>query len=127
MAGTVTGPTPLTPASVSASQHGSGGGEAVEPVPTLAAAPLDALSVALLAQHLPPLPNITGDNVEGDGESFSDWLERVELVASMCKWDDQAKLVNVATRLRGTASRFYRSCTPQQRSSYIELVAALRS
>ena len=35
-------------------------------------------------------------------------------------------MVNVATRLRGTASRFYRSCTTRQRSSYAELVAALR-
>ena len=52
--------------------------------------------------------------------------KRVELVASACRWDDQAKLVNVATHLRGTASRFYRSCKPQQWSSYVELVAALR-
>ena len=71
--------------------------------------------------------NFNGENLEGDGESFSDWLERLELVASTCKWDNQAKLVNVATRLRGTASRFYRSCTPLQRSSYKELVAALHS
>ena len=94
---------------------------------TLAAAPLDALSVSLLAQHLSTLPNFNGEDLEGDGESFGDWLERLELVASTCKWDDQVKLMNVATHLRGTASRFYRSCTPQQRSSYKELVAALRS
>ena len=98
----------------------------MEPVSTLAAAPLDALSVALLSQQLPSLPNFHGENLEGDGESFNDWLEHLELVASTCKWDDQAKLVDIATRLRGTASRFYRSCTPHQRSSYKELVAALR-
>ena len=115
------------PASLSVSQQGTGGGEAMEPVPTLAAAPLDALSIALLAQQLPTLPNFNGENIEGDGESFSDWLERLELIATTCHWDDQAKLVNVATRLRGTASRFYRSCTPRQRSAYKELVAALRS
>ena len=115
------------PAGLWASQQSTGGGEAMESVSTLAAAPLDALSVALLAQQLPTLPNFNGEDLEGDGESFGDWLERLELVASTCKWDDQAKLMNVATRLRGTASRLYRSCTPQQRSSYKELVAALRS
>jgi len=114
-------------ASIPTAQQVTGGGEAVEPVSTLAAAPLDALSVALLAQQLPTLPTFNGENLDGDGESFGEWLERLELVASTCKWDDQAKLVNVATRLRGTASRFYHSCTPQQRSSYDELVTALRS
>ncbi len=60
-----------TPTSVSASQQGPGGGEAMEPVSTLAAAPLDALSVALLAQQLPSLPNFNGEILEGDGESFN--------------------------------------------------------
>ena len=90
---------------------------------TLAAAPLDALSVALLAQQLPSIPNYNRDNLDGDRESFGDWLERLELVASACRWDDQAKLVKLATCLRGTASRFYCLCTPKQRSSYQELVA----
>ena len=99
------------------------GREVVESMPTLAPS---AFSVALLSQQLPTLPNYSGDNLDGDGETFSDWLERLELVAATCKWDDQAKLVNVATRLRGTASQFYRSCAPQQRSSYSELVTALR-
>ena len=116
-------PSVRSPASVSAGQQSSGEGEAMEPVSTLVAA---SLTVALLAQQLPSLPNFNGENVEGDGESFSDWLERLELVATACKWDNQAKLVNVATRLRGTATRFYQSCTPQQRSGYDELVAALR-
>ena len=114
-------------ASIPTAQQVTGEGEAVEPVSTLAVAPLDALLVALLAQQLPTLPTFNGENLDGDGESFSEWLERLELVASTCKWDDQAKLVNVATCLRGIASRFYRSCTPQQRSSYNELVTALRS
>ena len=35
--------------------------------------------------------------------------------------------VNLATHLRGTASRFYRSCSPQQRSGYEKLVGALRN
>ena len=102
------------------------GGQRPGFLPAPAAAAPDPLTVALLAQQLPSLPNFTGENIEGDGESFSDWLERLELVATACKWNSQTKLVNVATRLRGTASKFYRTCTPQQRSSYEELVAALR-
>ena len=99
----------------------------MESVSTLAVAPLDALSVALLAQQLPTPPTINGENLDGDGESFSEWLECLELVASTCKWDDEAKLVNVATCLQSTASGLYCSCTPQQRSSYNELVTALHS
>ena len=77
---------------------------------------LDSLSAVLLAQQLPPLPNFTGNCVDGEGESIDDWLERLELVAATCHWEEQAKLVNVAARLRGSASRFYRSCTPRAMS-----------
>ena len=97
-----------------------------EPVSTLAATPLDTLSLALLSQQLPALPSFSGDQPDCDGENFSEWLERLELVASTCRWSDQTKLVNVATRLRGAAARSYRSCTPQQRSSYREPTEALR-
>ena len=37
------------------------------------------------------------------------------------------KLANLATRLHGQAYAFYRTCTSQQRSTYSELVAALKS
>ena len=50
------------------------------------------------------------EHTDGDEENFTEWLEHLELVASTCHWDDQAKLVNVATRLRVSASRFYSSC-----------------
>lgn len=107
-------------------QPGPGcGGEAVAPVSTLAAAPSTTLSMALLAQQLPSLPNFSGDQSDGDGEGVDDWLERLKLVAGACGWDDQAKLVSVATRLRGSASWFYRCCTPQQRSSYQGIASAL--
>ena len=100
-------------------------GAAVEPVSSQVAT-LNPILMALFAQQLPALPNFNGDHEGGDGESVGDWLERLELVAGACNWDDQARLVNVATRLRGEASRFYRSCTPQQRSTYSALTAALR-
>ena len=115
------------PTSVVGHHQSFAGGRVVDPVPTPDAASPDPLTVALLAQQLPSLPNYNGDNMEGDGESFSDWFERLELVATTCRWDNQTKLVNVATRLRGTVSRYYQSCTPQQRSSYDELVRAQQS
>ena len=74
------------------------------PVPTLAATPLDSLSTALQAQQLPSLPNFSGENIDNDGESFGEWIERLELVANVGQWNDQTKLVNVATRLRGLRS-----------------------
>ena len=41
----------------------------------------DHLSIALLAQRLPPLPKFTGDNVEEDTYNIDEWLEQMELVA----------------------------------------------
>ena len=96
------------------------------PLPYLATAPLDALSMTLLAQQLPPLPNFAGEHMDGDEETFEEWLERLELVAATCHWDNQTKLVNIATRLRGSAFRFYRTCPPQQRSNYASLMTALK-
>ena len=107
-------------------EESSGCGAAVEPVSTLVATPFDTLSMALLAQQLPSMPCFSGEQMDGDGENFSEWLEWLELVANTCRWDNQAKLVNVATHLCGSASRFYRSCTPQQRSNYHALTEALR-
>ena len=101
-------------------------GEAAGPVPYPAVATLDALLMTLLAQQLPPLPNFSGEHMDGDGETFEEWLERLELVAATCRWDDQTKLVNIATRLRGSASRFYRTCTPQQRSNYTSLTTTMK-
>ena len=82
------------------------------------------LSQALLAQQLPPLPKFTGED-QGQGETFRDWLEQFELVASLGDWDDKTKLVNLVTRLRGQAYAFYRSCTLQQRAKYATLVTEL--
>ena len=82
------------------------------------------LSQALLAQQLPPLPKYTGED-QDQGETFRDWLEQFELVASLGDWDGKTKLVNLVTRLRGQAYAFYRSCTLQQRADYATLVAEL--
>ena len=63
--------------------------------------------------------------MEGDGETFLEWIEQFELVAGICSWNDQAKLVNLTTRLRGQAYSFYRTCNPQQRSDYQQLKSKL--
>ncbi|MDA8002927.1 MAG: hypothetical protein MPL62_16715, partial [Alphaproteobacteria bacterium] len=54
-----------------------------------------------------------------------DWSEQFELVAEACQWTDQAKPVNLATRLKGQAYAFYRSCSATQRASYPLLMEAL--
>ena len=65
-----------------------------------------------------------GDN--SDNETFEEWHEQFELVSAACGWSDRLKLANLSTRLHGQAYAFYRTCTSQQRSSYSELVAALK-
>ena len=79
----------------------------------------------LLGQQLPPISKFSGEDLEGDGETFLEWVEQFELVADMCGWNDQAKLVNLTTRLRGQAYAFYRTCAPRQRSEYQQLKARL--
>lgn len=54
---------------------------------------LAAMSTALLAQQLPPLSKFDGDPGVGDNrETIKEWLEQFELVAGVCRWDNQAKL-----------------------------------
>jgi len=59
-----------------------------------------------------------------EGESFKDWIDQLEMVASISNWDERTKLVNL-TRLRGQACAFYKSCSVQQRRNYTTLVAEL--
>ena len=67
----------------------------------------------------------SGDEKGDDGDAFPDWLEQFEMVANLAGWNDNAKLVNLATRLKGPAYSFYRSCTPEQRANYTLLVQEL--
>ena len=75
--------------------------------------------------HLPTIPGFSGKD-SGDEEVFEEWLEQFEAVASLAGWSEHAKLVNLTTRLRGVAYSFFRSCTPEQRSSYPLLVGQLK-
>ena len=75
--------------------------------------------------HLPQIPNFHwGD--QRDGETFEDWFDHFEAVASIARWDQNFKLVHLTAALRGNAKSFYRSCTSTQRSSYPQLVSALK-
>ena len=49
------------------------------------------------------------------------------MVAEVCRWNGQVRLVNLATRLSGQAYAFYHTCTPQQRTDYDTLVTALQN
>ncbi len=51
-----------------------------------------ALSSALLAQQLPLLSKFSGEELSEPGETFKDWIEQLETVASICLWDDRTKL-----------------------------------
>lgn len=64
-----------------------------------------ALSQALLAQQVPPLPIFSGEG-NGEEETFAEWHEQLELVANMCELGDQVKLISVATRPRGQCMLF---------------------
>ena len=83
------------------------------------------LSIALLAQQFPPLPNFSGGDASSE-DSFQDWIGQLELVAETYRWSKQAKLMNLITCLRGEAFQFFRSCSKQQKSDYDSLVAELK-
>ena len=89
---------------------------------------IDPVTSVLLAQQLPPLPKFSGEGNDGElgVDTFEDWLEHFELMASTLSWSSQAKLVNLITRLHGQAYSFFRSCTMEQRTDYCLLVAELR-
>ena len=58
-------------------------------------------------------------------DTFQDWLEQFEMIANVCGWSSQARLVNLVTRLEEQAYAFFRSCTTPQKTSYALLVAEL--
>ena len=114
--------TGVSHAGIAVTRSGSTSGEAGTPAGVELGG---ALSTAFLAQQLPPLSKYSGGVAEGDAETCKEWLEQFEMVATVCKWDESAKLINLVTRLRGQAYAFYKSCPSHERSSYQGLAAAL--
>ena len=84
---------------------------------TVYTAPEACLSAALFAHQLAPISKFSGEDMSDGGESFKDWIDQLEIVASLSNWDERTKLVNL-TRLRGQACAFYKSCSVQQRGNY---------
>ena len=81
---------------------------------------------ALLTQQLLPLSKFRGGEVNNGGmDTFQDWFEQFEMIANVCGWSPQARLVNLVTRLEGQAYAFFHSCTTQQKTSYALLVTEL--
>ena len=46
--------------------------------------PADPLSLALMAQQLPPLSKFNGDDTGGEEQGFTDWIEQLELIGEVC-------------------------------------------
>ena len=66
----------------------------------------------VLGMHIPLLGKFS------ETETFKEWNEQFDLVASVCGWDPRAKLTNLVARLQGQAYSFYQTCSAQKRSSY---------
>ena len=99
------------------------GSDIVQPSATVVPA---ATVVPMYGNQLPPISRFTGEEDCSESGTFSDWLEQFEAVAMLAGWNEHAKLVNLTTRLRGTAYSFYRFCVSEQRSNYRLLVEQLR-
>ena len=78
----------------------------------------------VMPQGIPPLAKFTGEGHSSE-ETFQEWKEQFELVAGLCRWSSQTRLVNLVTQLRGQAYAFYRSCTLAQRGNYLTLMTEL--
>ena len=69
--------------------------------------------------------HFSGERNNGDMDTFQEWIEQFEMIASVCGWSARAKLINLVTRLRGQAYAFFRSCSMQNKTRYALLVAEL--
>ena len=102
--------------------HSPGGG--VVP-PVQSATPTAAFCSVPLMGQIPQIPRFTGEG-RATGESFSEWHEHFENVATLAGWNDHWKLVHLTSNMRDTAMAFYRSCSYEVRSKYNSLVAAVK-
>lgn len=98
--------------------------DSVDPLAANCMPTIDSMGSLLLAQQMPQITKFAGEDL--DNEPFEDWLTQFEMIAGLCKWVGQAKLVHLTTRLRGPAFAFYRSCSAAQKSNYQLLVSELK-
>ena len=85
--------------------------------------PIPYCPIPMMGQ-IPQVPRFTGEG-RATGDSFSEWHEHFENVATLACWNDHWKLVHLTSNLRDTAMAFYRSCSPDVRGNYSGLVAAM--
>ena len=52
------------------------------------AAPDAWLLAALFAHQLPPISKFSGEDTSEGAESFKDWIDQLEMVASISNWDE---------------------------------------
>ena len=60
-----------------------------------------------LGQQLLPISKLSEENLE---VTVFKWMKQLELVANMCGLNDQVKLINLTTHLRGQGYAFYQTC-----------------
>lgn len=66
----------------------------------------------------------SGEDLEGNGETFFEWADNLSyVVADMCSWIDQAKLVNLITHLQRTSLCILPNM--EERSEYTQLKVML--
>ena len=79
----------------------------------------------LLAHQLPPMEQFIGEDAAESGETFQNWIEQLEMIASISHWNERTKLMNLTTHLRGQAYAFCKSCPEQQHKCYSALKGEL--
>ena len=70
-------------------------------------------------------PLITPEPFSGTGR-FSEWIQHLEAVAAINKWDDAAKLLSLRVRLMGGAQTAYGRLPAEAKESYAEFTKALK-
>ena len=74
-------------------------------------------SVLAGMQQIPDLPRFDGSKL-GEAETIEDWLDQLEIVAIAFRWEEDARLAHLVSRLKGPALAYYRSCSTETKRSY---------
>lgn len=82
------------------------------------------IGVNMAGQQIPDLPRFEG-NKSGDSDTVEDWLDQLDIAAVAFKWEEEARLAHLVSRLKGAALAYYRSCSFEMRHSYSLLKEAL--
>ena len=86
--------------------------------------PPPALCLFPLMDQVPPIPCFTGEGC-AIGESFVEWHEHFENVATLAGWNDHWKLVHLTSNLGDTALAFYWSYASKVHCKYSTLIVAM--